>query len=74
MVEILHRGKRIASHARSHAAYRHTTISEHMPKSHQAHLEWTPSRLIHWAKGIGMATAQVRSALCFDRQMRSGQF
>jgi transposase len=58
-VEILHRGKRVASHARSHAAYRHTTISEHMPKSHQAHLEWTPSRLIHWAEGIGMATAQV---------------
>jgi len=58
-VEILHRGRRIASHARSQAAYRHTTITEHMPKSHQAHLEWTPSRLIHWAEGIGMATAQV---------------
>lgn len=58
-VEILHRGKRIASHARSHAAYRHTTITEHMPKSHQAHLEWTPSRLIHWAEEIGVSTAQV---------------
>jgi transposase len=30
-----------------------------MPKSHQAHLEWTPSRLIHWAEGIGTATAEV---------------
>jgi transposase len=30
-----------------------------MPKSHQAHLEWTPSRLIHWAEGIGMATAEI---------------
>ncbi|HUO28556.1 MAG TPA: IS21 family transposase [Bryobacteraceae bacterium] len=58
-VEILYRGKRVASHARSHAAYRHTTVAEHMPKSHQAHLEWTPSRLIHWAEGIGLATAQV---------------
>jgi transposase len=28
---------------RSSAAYRHTTIHGHMPKSHQAHLEWTPS-------------------------------
>jgi len=58
-VEIFHGGKRIASHARNSHAYRHTTVSAHMPKSHQAHLEWTPSRLIHWAEGIGAATAQV---------------
>ncbi len=58
-VEILHSGKRVASHARSSAAYRHTTVAEHMPKSHQAHLEWTPSRLIHWAESVGPATAQV---------------
>jgi transposase len=58
-VEILYRGKRVASHARSSAGYRHTTIAEHMPKSHQAHLEWTPSRLIHWAETIGVATAEV---------------
>ena len=30
-----------------------------MPKSHQAHLEWTPSRLIHWAETVGTATAEV---------------
>jgi transposase len=58
-VEIFHGGKRVASHARSSAAYRHTTVSEHMPKSHQAHLAWTPSRLIHWAEGVGTATAEV---------------
>ena len=58
-VEILHHGKRVASHARSHAAYRHTTLTQHMPKSHQAHLEWSPSRLIHWAEGVGAATAEL---------------
>src|SRR4051812_20919954 len=58
-MEIFHSGKRVASHLRSTAAYGHTTASEHMPKSHQAHLEWTPSRLIHWAEGIGVATAEV---------------
>jgi transposase len=58
-VEIFHSGKRAASHARSHSPYRHTTSKDHMPKSHQAHLEWTPSRLIHWAETIGPATAQV---------------
>jgi transposase len=58
-VEIFHRSIRVASHPRSHAAYRHTTIAEHRPKSHQAHLESTPSRLIHWAESVGKATAQV---------------
>jgi transposase len=58
-VEILHGGKRVASHMRSSAAHRHTTVREHMPKSHQAHLGWPPSRLIHWAETIGAATAQV---------------
>ena len=58
-IELFQGGKRIASHARSSIAYRHTTIREHMPKSHQAHLEWTPSRLIHWGETIGKATAEV---------------
>jgi transposase len=44
---------------RSFAPYLHTTTQEHMPKSHQAHLEWTPSRLIHWAGTVGEATALV---------------
>ena len=58
-VEIFHKGKRVASHVRNSAAYRHTTISAHMPKSHQAHLQWSPSRLIHWAEGVGTATAEL---------------
>jgi transposase len=62
-VEIFHHSIRVASHPRSHAAYRHTTIAEHRPKSHQAHLEWTPSRLIHWAESVGPATAQVINSI-----------
>jgi transposase len=58
-VEVFQSGKRIASHQRSSSPYRHTTVKEHMPKSHQAHLEWTPSRLIRWAETVGEATAQV---------------
>ena len=50
---------RVASHPRSHAACCHTTNTEHRPKSHQAHLDWTPSRLIHWAESVGPATAQI---------------
>jgi transposase len=65
-VEIFHRGVRVASHLRSSVQYRATTRHEHRPKSHQKHLEWTPSRLIDWARTIGPATAEV-----FDRIMAS---
>ena len=58
-VEVFENGKRVASHLRSFAPYLHTTIKKHMPKSHQAHLEWTPSRLINWAETVGAATALV---------------
>lgn len=58
-VEIFHRGVRVASHARSHVPYQATTVAEHRPRSHQKHLEWTPSRLIQWAAGVGPATAGV---------------
>jgi transposase len=58
-VEIFYHDHRVASHIRSYVAYHHTTVHEHRPKSHQAYLEWTPSRLIHWGESVGPATAQV---------------
>ncbi len=59
MVEIFQRGVRVASHPRSTAAYEASTVNEHRPKSHQRHLEWTPSRLIEWAATVGPATAEL---------------
>jgi len=59
IVEIFHRGVRVASHARSHVADRATTVTEHRPKAHQRHLEWTPSRLVDWAMTVGPATADL---------------
>jgi transposase len=58
-IEIFHRGQRVASHARSPQPYQATTVNEHRPKSHQQHLAWPPSRLLHWAKTVGPATAQL---------------
>ena len=58
-VEIFHGGQRVASHVRSHEPYRQTTVHEHRPKSHQQHLEWTPSRLIDWAHTVGPSTAKL---------------
>ena len=52
-VEMLLRGMRVWLHARSYLPGRHTTVPEHMPKAHRAHLEWSPSRSIRWGATIG---------------------
>lgn len=59
LVEILYGGKRVASHARSPVRGGKTTLFEHMPKAHQAFLEWTPSKLLEWSAAIGPYTHQV---------------
>ena len=58
-LEVLLRRQRIAAHARSALAGGFTTVAEHMPASHRAHLQWTPAKLIGWGERIGAATAGV---------------
>jgi transposase len=55
-VEVLHGGKRVAVHARSHRIGGFTTDPGHRPKSHQKHVEWSPDRLVRWGQGVGSAT------------------
>ena len=64
VVEILHRGQRVASHARSHGnGRRYSTQSEHMPKGHREMAEWTPERILNWAASVGEHTAKLIDAL-----------
>jgi transposase len=56
LVEVLHRGQRVASHARSNRRGGYTTLDEHMPASHRAHKDWSPQRLIAWGEQVGTAT------------------
>ena len=59
-VEVMHKGKRVACHTKlSQGNARHSTLTEHMPKSHQAHRDWSPGRFINWARKIGPCTAEV---------------
>jgi len=58
-VEIFSKGTRVASHLRSYKRGNTTTNSEHMPRSHREHLEWSPSRMLSWGKSIGNFTGQV---------------
>lgn len=62
-VEILHGGLRVASHARSFDRGRHTTLPEHMPKSHQKFLEWTPERITAWAAKKGGHVERMTQAI-----------
>jgi transposase len=66
-VEIFQRGQRVAAHVRDDRRGRHTTDPAHMPKAHRAHLEWSPSRLIDWARTIGPQTAALVEAILADR-------
>ena len=62
-VELFHRGKRVASHARSAVRNRHTTIAEHMPSSHRRYAEWTPARIDRESERIGPAAAGLCAAI-----------
>ena len=64
---VLPPGQRVATHARDDTPGRHTTHPAHMPKAHQHHLEWTPSRLTDWAGRIGAQTRALVAAILADR-------
>ncbi len=66
-VEILHGGQRVACHARSDTRGRHSTVAEHMPAAHRAHLEWSPGRFQRWSADIGPATHSLVEHLLIDR-------
>ena len=51
--------QRVACHPYSTRRGQHSTIADHMPASHRAHLEWTPQRLIAWGERIGLAGGAV---------------
>ncbi|WP_198034103.1 Mu transposase domain-containing protein [Acidihalobacter ferrooxydans] len=65
-VEVMHKGGRVASHPR-YGQGRYSTLTEHMPRSHQAHRDWSPGRFMRWAAGIGPCTAAVVKQQLEDR-------
>ncbi len=58
-VELFHKSKRVAAHVRSFQSGQFTTIDDHRPKGHQKYLQWTPSRLVHWAGKVGPHCAKL---------------
>ena len=66
-IEIFVRGRRVASHVRSHLVGRHTTVEAHMPPAHRAHRAWTPGRIVAWGEQAGPSTGAFVSAILARR-------
>ncbi|MGB9113113.1 MAG: IS21 family transposase [Acidimicrobiales bacterium] len=67
VVEVLYSHKRVASWPRSTVRGGYSTNPEHMPESHRRHAQWTPSRIISWAKATGPQTAELVEGILASR-------
>jgi transposase len=59
VVECFYQSKQIAIHQYSELKGKHTTLTEHMPKSHQKKSEWSKPRFLNWASNIGINTHKI---------------
>lgn len=67
MVTVYHKHVEVARHTRCIAPGERRTTVEHLPKSHQKHLEWTPERLIAWGRSIGYNTGILVERILHDK-------
>ena len=73
VLEVLHRGERVASHVRSHQRFGYTTVPEHMPPGHLAYAQRSGEKLLRRARSIGTATEELcRQILASRRHPEQG--
>ena len=58
-VEIFCENKRIAVHHRLVGEKKSSTNKEHMPVGHRAYAEWSPTRILSWAKKTGPSCEEI---------------
>jgi len=63
IIEIFHKGVRVASHTRIAQKYARSTQDEHMPAAHKEYAGWTPARLVAWLEKTGSCTRQVGESI-----------
>ena len=68
LVEIFHRGKLVATHARSFEVGGTTTNPEHMPAAHRKHAEESALEIEAWASRIGPCTLALVHAILVERR------
>lgn len=67
IIEVFHRGQRVAVHERRYGGRRHGTDPAHMPSAHRRYAEWSPSRFQRWARSIGPNTEALVIAVLTNR-------
>jgi transposase len=67
-IEVFHKSRRVAMHARSSVVGRYSTLPEHRPPKHRHYLEWTPERVIDWARKVGPSAAAVAEHILQSRR------
>jgi transposase len=65
-VEVFFKHNRVWTHERTYGPG-FTTVPEHMPKAHQQHLEWTPTRILRWAEETGPNTVRLTERIIAQR-------
>ena len=64
VVEVLHKGVRVACHARHHGPKGAASIvDEHRPRAHREYGKWPPERVVSWAASIGGHVGEVAAAI-----------
>ena len=58
-VEIFHENKRVAVHHRFYGRGKSSTLREHMPVGHRSYADWSPSRILRWAKKTGDSCEEI---------------
>jgi transposase len=68
VVEVLHKGVRVASHARQYGPKGSARIAdEHRPRAHREYGKWPPERVVAWADSIGGHVGTLASAIMSRR-------
>ena len=67
IIEVFLSQKRVSSHVRLWGKHLYSTKKEHMPRAHQQHAQWKPSRLIRWAQTVGPSTAKLVEVIMQER-------
>ena len=74
-IEIFYNHNRIASHRRLYGRKgQYSTVTEHMPASHQQYLEWNGDRFRKWAERIGSSTNQVVDAILTSKRVEQQSY
>ncbi len=74
-IEIFYNYNRIASHCRLYGRKgQYSTVTEHMPASHQEYLEWNGYRFRSWAKRIGTSTYQVIDGILNSKRVEQQSY